>query len=977
ISWGARIMPLKALGRDGVGTIGSLVGAIGYAADSGVLVTCVGAAASAYSQTLRDVVYYAYYRGSLLIAPTYYPYPAAFPYVLGVAATDHNDAHPAWASSSPYVDVSAPGEDIVSTFWRGSGESYGVSSSTRAAVAHVAGVAALVFSVHPDYFPDEVAQIIIESADDLGPPGRDEYYGYGRINAYRALSGAPPEFTPTPLPTSTPLPTATHTPLPTSTFTPLPTATPTPLPTFTPLPTPTWTPKPLPTETPTPTATPCSGTILLGCVGNNGTIRGIVWYDANGNGRQDLGWAEWPLAGAVLTLRDADGHLIGTYTTDLSGFYIFIGLDASISYTLTETNPPDYPVSTTPDEWLIQPEDFVFCCTVTVNFGDRGGPTPMGTPEATATPTPTGTVWVATPTSTSTPTATPIATPTPSRTPSYPTPPGPGLRIQLPALDNEGGAATRIQVQNVGNTPTKAIMFLWGEYSGDCPPQGPGPIKVECTGLIWPGSAWRWSSGWLPPGAKSAIVYSVPVEAAEDACEEAADAMNSPSSWREWERDWREGVYGTGQPLAVSVNRRIVDASGKTIASAYTGISEDMEGVYDPQFGGFMYYAPLNYNDYQGWTTELIIQNSGDECTSVEVWYREQDDCLRATIDGVMALTPGESVRLTPPLLPQGTRGSAWIRASQPLGVVVDQFGHDMFLTYRGLPADSFGAGFSAGSVINYAPLIYREYNGWDSAIQVQNLSSTFNAKVKVYFLDNSGDIITTLLDWICPRGSQTYFMRAINNLPGQYVGAARIESQAWWSPGDPAVDAPNVVSVVNLINLDTGQGLSYNTFPQQKAEGVKAVAIPVLAKEKREFAGSSVTTWTSEIAIQNINPNPGMTTFRVDLYDQNGMIESFCETVNEKQVDYIRGDNLGILVTGFSGSAVVEVTDSTQPGGGSIAAVVVERAEGDGDLTKGFEAFPINAQIYEPPGVPPCPGLPLAPTPSSRSRAPDPWSGQ
>ena len=80
-----------------------------------------------------------------------------------------------------------------------------------------------------------------------------------------------------------------------------------------------------------------------------------------------------------------------------------------------------------------------------------------------------------------------------------------------------------------------------------------------------------------------------------------------------------------------------------------------------------------------------------------------------------------------------------------------------------------------------FGPLIYSEYQGWDSGVQVQNLSPVVAAKVKVYFLDRSGDIITTLVDWICPRGSQTFFLPVVADLPGNWVGSD--------AGGEPGVD--------------------------------------------------------------------------------------------------------------------------------------------------------------------------------------------
>jgi hypothetical protein len=262
------------------------------------------------------------------------------------------------------------------------------------------------------------------------------------------------------------------------------------------------------------------------------------------------------------------------------------------------------------------------------------------------------------------------------------------------------------------------------------------------------------------------------------------------------------------------------------------------------------------------------------------------------------------------------------------------------------------------GHLFNFAPLIYREYNGWNTGIVVQNLSSVYNALVKVYFIDNSGDIIDTIVDWICPRGSQTFYLPAINNLPGMYVGQARVESQNWWGPGDPPVEAPNVMSVVNLVNYNTGQGAAYNTFPKQEAllPKVKWVALPFLAKDKHDPYEPSGTTWTSDIAMTNLDMIPGVSVWRIDFFDQNGLLYSLCQTLNEKQVDYIRLANIGIIPHGWLGSAIIswQCSNGNDQLGipfGALGVVVVERATGypSGDLTKAYEGFPLFAR----PGIP------------------------
>jgi hypothetical protein len=202
----------------------------------------------------------------------------------------------------------------------------------------------------------------------------------------------------------------------------------------------------------------------------------------------------------------------------------------------------------------------------------------------------------------------------------------------------------------------------------------------------------------------------------------------------------------------------------------------------------------------------------------------------------------------------------------------------------------------------------------------VQNLSSVVPAKVKVYFLDHGGAQITNLVDWVCPRGSQTFFLPVISNLPGQYVGQVRIESQGWWSPGDPPVAGPPIQSVIELVKYagpamdEALEAIAYNGL----VEGATgAIGVPSLLNK---------ATLRSELALVNLNLNPGLTNLVVYIYDQNGLVDYFCQTLNEKQVELIPVGNLGIISPGFGGSAVVVPISSDQPGGPMVGGVLVNR---------------------------------------------------
>jgi subtilisin/minor extracellular protease Epr len=113
--------------------------------------------------------------------------------VLGVAATDAENAPASFSNSGPVVDVAAPGVDIISTYnadypENTTGALYARFSGTSLASPHVAGVAALVSARNPDLTAQEIGIRIQDNATDLGEPGRDDTYGYGLLNARCAVA---------------------------------------------------------------------------------------------------------------------------------------------------------------------------------------------------------------------------------------------------------------------------------------------------------------------------------------------------------------------------------------------------------------------------------------------------------------------------------------------------------------------------------------------------------------------------------------------------------------------------------------------------------------------------------------------------------------------------------------------------------------------------------------------------------------------
>jgi subtilisin family serine protease len=200
LAWGARLMPVKVLNNLGSGSYLQVAQGITYAVNNGADIINLSLGGQDPDTTLANAVQYAADNGVLVVAAAgncaqggsqcrniVNPiiYPAAYNTTLAVAATDSGDGWATFSEHHPYVDVSAPGVSIYSTIIT----SYGYKTGTSMATPFVSGLAALVWSVSPGLSLAQVRNAIESSADDLGAVGHDDYFGYGRINAWRALAG--------------------------------------------------------------------------------------------------------------------------------------------------------------------------------------------------------------------------------------------------------------------------------------------------------------------------------------------------------------------------------------------------------------------------------------------------------------------------------------------------------------------------------------------------------------------------------------------------------------------------------------------------------------------------------------------------------------------------------------------------------------------------------------------------------------------
>jgi subtilisin family serine protease len=248
----ARIIAVKVLSEvSGSGDFAGIIQGIVHATDAGANVINMslgvtgglpvgGAEIAALVNATKRATQYARGKGVLVVASAgndardmdhdanVMPFPGGLPNVVTVAAT----APDAWcldlagadldlpASYTNYgqseVDFAAPGGDfdsvvetlcvvggVVQPAWVFDGvfapggyaisggslfASYSWAGGTSMAAPHVSGVAALLYGKYPGIKPAQVEALLRQSADDLGKPGKDDYYGAGRVNAAAAVS---------------------------------------------------------------------------------------------------------------------------------------------------------------------------------------------------------------------------------------------------------------------------------------------------------------------------------------------------------------------------------------------------------------------------------------------------------------------------------------------------------------------------------------------------------------------------------------------------------------------------------------------------------------------------------------------------------------------------------------------------------------------------------------------------------------------
>ncbi len=192
VAWNNPIIPIKITDSNCWGYYSTMLQGITYAADNGAKVANISFRIF-NGDALSSAAQYMYSSGGWVVVAGgntgIFENYSDNPYVISVAATGSSDAVTTFSSYGPYIDFAAPGSGIYTTR---TGDSYGSASGTSFSSPITAGAIALVFASDSTLSPNDVYNKLRDSALDLGDSGRDDKYGWGRINVAAALADTTP-----------------------------------------------------------------------------------------------------------------------------------------------------------------------------------------------------------------------------------------------------------------------------------------------------------------------------------------------------------------------------------------------------------------------------------------------------------------------------------------------------------------------------------------------------------------------------------------------------------------------------------------------------------------------------------------------------------------------------------------------------------------------------------------------------------------
>jgi subtilisin len=188
----AYLYGVKVLSRYGSGAWSNLIAGIDWCINKKDLdILSMSLGGSSAPGALESMCDLAWSKGAMLIAAAGNSYggsvgcPAKYQSVIAVSAIDSANNLAGFSSKGPEVELCAPGVNVLSTL---PGGGYGSKNGTSMACPHVSGAAALAWGAHRYTSNVTIRRLLAWTADNLGVPGRDPWFGYGRVDAAQAAA---------------------------------------------------------------------------------------------------------------------------------------------------------------------------------------------------------------------------------------------------------------------------------------------------------------------------------------------------------------------------------------------------------------------------------------------------------------------------------------------------------------------------------------------------------------------------------------------------------------------------------------------------------------------------------------------------------------------------------------------------------------------------------------------------------------------
>jgi len=544
-------------------------------------------------------------------------------------------------------------------------------------------------------------------------------------------------------------------------------------------------------------------------------------------------------------------------------------------------------------------------------------------------------------------------------------------QVWLPAMGaSRAGCTGHLVIQALSPRGQRAVLVTWGE-SSLCPPNAAGPLHIECTGLLFPGSSWIMQGSQLAAGNRSGTLYSfrdLPVAAGLESPgygvsvrDGIADTMcEAPFAWIKGDaseyRRLQEAFLGAGRYRDIDFDRMVGDPLAVqwtercgTSLSSHAALRWGEASAWSDPLKAHLSHLPLIGADW-----EIVVQNMGLDCADAEVWLGSGDG--RSTVCDALQIAPGEARSLRVADCAPGAL-SATVRASQPVAVVARR-------TADG-PRAAYG-GRGVGGADLHLPLPGR--SSGTIVVGLQNPSPSDAATVQLSVDDRMGRRRLLSEVSLGPLADRRLSLSAAEIGAGQdqaidlqvssladAAGRRTPIVGALWQERDGLV-----IAAQELLIGD----------PEGRGSGL--VALPDLSRASVDASGASTL-----LTIHNDVSAPGFTDYVVMLYDQNGLLDFFCEKLYQRESSFIDLDTWGYTTRGFRGSAVVSALfweHDRGPTGGQAASnpvglsATLQRGggiDGDPDLVAGLAMAPGAYQPWPIGFVPRCQSIPAGwPTP-------------